>query len=374
MLSALMIYSILGRLLPQRDMTSTPRRIVVIRPCCIGDVVMATAALSALREAFPQAHISFAVGTWSVPAIAKHPALDAIINTGAADLPTRSPREFLRFVQELRTGNFDLAVSLARSPLMSLAVYLSGIPLRAGLDSAGRGFGYNLRVPVDPAAREHESAIYLRVVSAVAGRTCRAYANLPVDPAAEADIQRRLRTEPVSGAYIVAHPGGGNNPGSTMASKRYPPAQFADLLDHVARETKAALILIGGPGDEDLVDAVRQRLNKPATTWVNQLNFAQIAALAAASRCYIGNDTGLTHLAAAAGAVTVMMMGPSDPQRYAPFTKNHLVLWQSTALTAGGVAAAPISAWDWARNGFSAEAGAEQVLDFLGAAESREQR
>ena len=369
-----MIYSILSHLLPQRDMTSTPRRIVVIRPCCIGDVVMATAALSALREAFPHAHISFAVGTWSAAAIVKHPALDAIIDTGAAALPTRSPREFLRFVGELRTGNFDLAVSLARSPLLSLAVYLSGIALRAGLDSAGRGFGYNLRVPVAPAAREHESAIYLRVVSAVAGRSCQAYANLPVEPAAEADIQRRLQAESLAAPYIVAHPGGGSNPGSTMDSKRYPPAQFAVLLDRVARQTNAALILIGGPGDEDLVDAVRQRLNRRATVWVNQLNFAQIAALAAGSLCYIGNDTGLTHLAAAAGAATVMMMGPSDPQRYAPYTKNHLVLWQSTALTAGGVAATPALAWDWARDGFSAEAGAVQVLDFLGATASPAQR
>ena len=67
-----------------------------------------------------------------------------------------------------------MAVSLVRSPLMSLAVYLAGIPLRAGLDSGGRGFGYNLRVPIDPAAREHESEIYLKVVSAIAGRELQA--------------------------------------------------------------------------------------------------------------------------------------------------------------------------------------------------------
>ncbi len=366
-----MIYSILGRLIPQRDMTSTPRRIVVIRTCCIGDVVMATAALSALRETFPQARISFAVGSWSAAAIADHPALDAIINTGEAALPTRSPAEFLRFVKELRAGSFDLAVSLTRSPLMSLAVYLSGIPLRAGLDSAGRGFGYNLRVAVDPAAREHEGAIYLRVISAIAGLPCHAYANLPVDATAQDDIQRRLKETSVSQPFIVAHPGGGSNPGMTMDSKRYPPAQFADLLDRVARETKAALILIGGPGDEAAVDAVGQRLNSPSIAWVNQLNFAQIAALAAGSLCYIGNDTGMTHLAAAAGAATVMMMGPSDPQRYAPFTKNHLVLWKSTALRAGGVGATPVSGWDWGRDGFSVEDGAEQILEFLRAIESQ---
>ncbi|MCY4021682.1 MAG: glycosyltransferase family 9 protein [Chloroflexi bacterium] len=369
-----MIFSILGRLIPQRDMTSTPRRIIVIRPCCIGDVVMATAALTALRETFPQAHISFAAGSWSAAAIADHPALDALIDTGEAALPSRSPVEFLRFIKQLRAGKFDLAVSLTRSPVMSLALCLSGIALRAGLDSAGRGFGYNLRVAVDPAAREHESAIYLRVISAIAGQPCHAYANLPLDAAAQDDIGRRLQAASVSRPFIVAHPGGGSNPGMTMDSKRYPPAQLAALLDRVARETTAALILIGGPGDEETVSAVAQRLNTPSIAWVNQLNFAQIAALAAASLCYIGNDTGMTHLAAAAGAATVMMMGPTDPRRYAPFTKNHLVLWKVTDLRTGGVGATPASGWDWARDGFSVEDGARQILDFLQAIASQEGR
>ena len=132
---------------------STPKRIVLVRPCCIGDVVMATAALSALREKFPEAHISWAVGPWSARAIAHHPALDAIVDIGA-DMPLKSLTACLRLVKLLRAGDYDTAVSLVRSPLMSLAVRLSGIPVRAGLDSGGRGFGYNLRVPVDPDAPE----------------------------------------------------------------------------------------------------------------------------------------------------------------------------------------------------------------------------
>lgn len=365
-----MIYSILGRLLPECALSAAPRRIVVIRACCIGDVVMATAALSALREAFPNAHITFAVGSWSAPAIAKHPALDAILDTGAGAQPYQKPREFLRFVRALRAGGFDLAVCLARSPLLSLAVYLSGIPLRAGLDSAGRGFGYNLRVAVDPAAREHESAIYLRVISALTKRPCHARANMPVDRAARDAVLRRLKQARVSRPFIVAHPGGGSNPGLTMTSKRYPPAQFADLLARVARATKAALILIGGPGDAHIVAATRQSLERPATVWVDELNFDQIAALAAQSLCYIGNDTGMTHLAAAAGAATVMLMGPSDPQRYAPYTDNSLALWRSAALDPGGVSATAASDWDWQRDGIRAEHAAGRILEFLHANKS----
>ncbi len=360
----LMVYSVLARLLPAKPVATKPQRIVFIRPCCIGDVVMATAALSALRQTFPRAHITWAVGSWSARAVAHHRALDAILDTGAADMPVRSLRGMLHFVRQLRAGHYDMAVSLVRSPLMSLAVYLSGIPLRAGLDSAGRGFGYNLRLPVDPTDRAHESEIYLKLISAMAGQELHAYANLPLSPMAKAAVKRRLAAARLANPYIVAHPGGGGNPGMKMDSKRYPPAQLAQLLNHVAEKTAARVILIGGPKEGQLVEAVARRLNVPAVLWVDKLSFQEIAALAADALFYIGNDTGLTHLAAASGARTVMMMGPTDPSRYAPYTPNHLVLWKPTQLAAEGVAAGK-QRWDWARDGFSVAEGAGAILDFL---------
>ena len=353
-----MIYSVLGRLLPAKPAAVEPRRIVFIRPCCIGDAVMATAALSALRETFPQAHITWALGSWSADAVAHHPAIDDVLDTGADDMPVRSPAGMRRFARQLRAGRYDMAVSLLRSPLMSLAVYLSGIPLRAGLDSLGRGFGYNLRLPIDPSARIHESEIYLKLISAAAGREVHAYANLPVTPTAKTSIKRQLSAAAVTSPYIVAHPGGGANPGMRMDSKRYPPAQLAELLNHVT-ET-AAVILIGGPQDGHLAQAVAEGLAAPPVVWIDKLSFREIGALAAGARFYIGNDSGLTHLAAASGARTVMMMGPTDPRRYAPYTPDHLALWKPIELTA-----AKEQSWDWARDGFSVEDGAAAILDFL---------
>ena len=239
-----------------------------------------------------------------------------------------------------------------------LAVYWSGIPIRAGLDSLGRGFGYNLRLPVDPADRVHESEIYLKLISAIAGREVHAWANLPVTAAAKAAVKRRLAAAAVASPYIVAHPGGGANPGMRMDSKRYPPAQLAELLNHVAGT--AAVVLIGGPKEAHRVEAVAERLAPPSVAWVDKLSFQEIGALAAGARFYIGNDSGLTHLAAASGARAVMMMGPTDPRRYAPYAPNHLVLWKPIEL-----APAAEQSWDWARDGFTVEDGAAAILDFL---------
>ena len=149
------VSSILNSLLPTRRPPHDPRRIVLILPCCIGDVVLATATLRALRRTFPSSHITWAVGSWSKGVIEHHDLLDAILDTGTAALPVKSRREMLDFARLLRKGHFDLAVSLVRSPLMSMAVLLSGIRHRAGLDSGGRGFGYNIRARIDPSQPRH---------------------------------------------------------------------------------------------------------------------------------------------------------------------------------------------------------------------------
>ena len=359
-----MIYSILRRAFPTSAVRPNPRRIVLVRPCCIGDVVMATAALTALRDAFPDSQITWVVGPWSAPAIAHHWAIDSLLDAGA-DMPLRSPRSMLRFVRRLRAGQFDMAVSLVRSPLMSLAIYLSGIPLRAGLDSSGRGFGYNLRVPIDHGAREHESEIYLKAISAIAGAEVHAYANLPLTDAALAAVRERLMAENIAPPFIVAHPGGGENPGTQLASKRYPLAQFAEILNRVTDASDAAVILLGGPGDGELVSEVASRLTAPASPWVGVLGFQEIGALAADALVYIGNDTGLTHLAAASGARAVMLMGPTDPRRYAPYTTDHLALWKQVELRAGGAAQAGGADWDWAQDGISVEHAVERILAYL---------
>ena len=211
------LYSLLSRLLPTRAAPKNPRRIVLILPCCIGDVVLATATLAALRRGYPDAHITWAVGSWSKGAVEHHPMLNAILDSGADALPVRSPRGLLRFVRQLRAGRYDLAVSLVRSPLMSAAVWLSGIPHRAGLDSAGRGFGYTIRAPIDPNQPRHEADIYLDGARALRldGSGCRA--NVPVRE--QEQVLSLLEGQGVQQPFIVVNPAGGRRPSPTIWSR-----------------------------------------------------------------------------------------------------------------------------------------------------------
>ncbi len=343
-------------------------RIVLILPCCIGDVVIATAVLSALRRGYPHAQITWAVGGWSRHAVEHHPDVNAILDTGAAALPVKSMRGFLRFVRQLRAGRFDLAVSLVRSPLMSAAVLLSGIPRRAGLDSNGRGFGYNIRAAIDPDVIRHEGDIYLDVPRALGLDTHDCTANLPIR-SSEQDAARALIADNAAFArgFTVINPAGGRNPGMVMDSKRYPPAQLAELANRLYADFQLPYVVIGAASDRPIIDALTAKLTAPHRVFAGELSFQQIAALAAASAAYIGNDTGLTHLAAAAGAKTVMILGPTDPARYAPFTApgRSLALWKPYAVAHRGVAAGDVSGWDWARDGISVDDAYTHIVNFL---------
>lgn len=356
-------YSLLSSLFRTRPLDRPPRRIVLVKPCCIGDVVLATATLKALRRGYPHAHITWAVGSWSRPAIEHHDLLNDVLDTGPAANPAHSPGDLIRFARQLRGGHFDLAVSLVRSPLVSAAVLLSGIPHRAGLDSEGRGFGYTVRVPVDPGLARHEAEIYLDVARALRLETTNCFANVPVRADDEASIRARL--EGIEGRYAVINPAGGSNPGMVMDSKRWPPEHFAALAARLRSELVVDVVLLGGPDDGEIVAAVANRLEQGVRSFVGGLSFGEIAALARLSAGYIGNDTGLTHLAAAAGARTVMIMGPSDPARYAPYTPDSLALWKPTRLHTVGVAAGTPQDWNWARDGIGVEEVVEKTLAFL---------
>jgi heptosyltransferase II len=338
-------------------------RILIALPCCIGDVVMGTAALGALRAAYPQAHIDWAVGTWSRAVLHNHPHLNGVIDTGPAALPVKSVAGFARFVASVRAGRYDACVSFVRSPLMSAALWLTGIPVRAGLDSGGRGFGYTIRAPIDPNHPRAEADIYLDVIRAMGvprNLTDSARTFVPVDVSQRPPSVTAPR-------YLVLHAGGGSNPGMVLHSKRWPPAQFAALGAALAQEYAAALVLIGGPDDAPLLTAVQAALPRGVQAQaLPPLTFAQVAALASGALLYVGNDTGMTHLAAATGAPTLMILGPSDPARYAPYAERALALWKPAPVAPQGVAAQEhAAAWDWARDGITAAEALPRVRAWL---------
>jgi ADP-heptose:LPS heptosyltransferase len=350
------------------------RRIVVILPCCLGDVVLGTAVLPLLRRHFPDASLTWAVNSHSAGILEHHPALDDLLPTGEGALPFASLRDIPRFASVLRAGKFDLAVSLVRSPRMTAAVALSGIKHTAGLNSGWRGLAYRYRANLDPRQPEHEMRLYLRVLTAMGIDV--PSDTLPPPPLRPEDAQVIFRddVQPLlrkfGGApYVVVHPGGGKNPGANMPEKRYPIDRLLRLLKliHEAMGINC-FVVVGGTQERELnlrfalLLRVQNTDNMRVANLTHMLTFTQLAALMAHARLYIGNDTGLTHYAAATGAPTVMLMGPTDPRRYAPQGKQARAVYRPTVWLSQGVSAGIPLGWTWDKEGITPEEALKQIL------------
>ncbi len=296
-----------------------PRRVLILKPCCLGDLLMATATIRALRLAYPDMALHFAVGTTSAVAVRGSPRLDAILDiegVGAGRAPWSA---YQAVVTKLRAGHYDLAITLDRSPIIGLLPLLAGVPRRVGLDSDGRGFAHQVRVPAPPADPRHEADVYLATVRALGLAV--ADPRLEFFPSAD-DEQALAHVHPSTFTphpLVVIHPAGGVNPGMTLLAKRWPAERFAALADRLIDAQDAQVVLVGGPGDTEVSAAVRQAMRREVVDLTARLSFGAVGALARRAALYIGNDTGATHLAVAVGAPTLMIMGPTDPRRYGPY-------------------------------------------------------
>lgn len=310
----------LARLFPQTapgPLDPPPRRIVILKPCCLGDLLMATPTFRALRQAYPEATIDLVVGKAAVSAVAGNPRLNTLLDPGPVGSGRAPWLAYGRLAQRLRAGRYDTAITLERSPIIGLLPWLAGIPRRIGLDSDGRGFAHTARIPAPLSAPRHEAEVYLD--------TLRAIGVTPTDPRLEffPDHQSSVSSLQSSvfnhQSLIILHPAGGINPGMTLLAKRWPAERFAQLADRLAADTGVTIVLVGGPGDMEVSAAVRAQIDRPVVDLTGQLSFSELAVLIRHASVYIGNDTGATHLAVAMGAPTIMLMGPTDPRRYGPY-------------------------------------------------------
>ena len=335
------------------------RRIVLIKPCCIGDVIMATPLLAALRRGYPDAPIDWMVGSSTIEALRQHPDLSHVIDCGRLANPASRPMSLLHMVSQLRAGNYDLAAVPDRSPLIGVAALLAGIPQRAGLDSVGRGFSYTVKARIDPNVIRHEAEIYLDVARALGLSTENCWANVPPSQGALEKAQRLLQQYPDyrQQPLIVVHPGGGVNAGMTMIQKRWPAERFAALADRAAEAIGGQIAVIGAKSDESATRSFMQAVHHPALDLTMQLSLPVIGALASLAAVYIGNDNGIAHLAAASGGKVLMIFGPSDPRRYAPFVppERARIVWRPVPLPERGVSAGTPLDFDWERDGVSVE-------------------
>lgn len=294
-----------------------------MRRCCFGDVLLTTPLLAALDAAFPAAQITYATGAWSRAALDGNPHVDRVLTLPG---PMR-PGTWLALVRRLRSRRFDLAVIPERSPLPQVLAAAARIPRRVGLDSGGRGFALTDPVPVTGVRHETDRALDL--ANALRLAVPPRHPTYSPSEASREKVTELLDAHAITDPFIVVHPGGGDNPGVSMPTKRWPPERFAATAAALARTYAHQVVVTGGPADVNAARACAAAMPLPVLNLAKRLTWDEHAALAERARLYLGNDSGATHLAVAVGAPTVVVFGPTDPAMYGPLDGVSEAVWST---------------------------------------------
>jgi lipopolysaccharide heptosyltransferase I len=302
------------------------KNILLIKPSSLGDVVLALPALTALRQSFPEAKISWLIRPEFAPLLENHPHLDNILTFDRKFLGKAwyNPRAFgalLSLIRQLRRNKFDLVVDLQGLFRTASLAWLSGCKNRLGMTTARElaNVFYTDSVPQDRDCI-HLVDYYLRITQAAGASEAQAKFVLPVDPAAVDSVKTMLSNHRVdANNYAVLVPG------SRHRDKLWPVERFAALADKISSTFDLSIIATGTAAEKNIVENLQKLAHVPTISFVGKTGLGELAALLKAARLVVGNDTGPGHIAAALDTPTVIIFGRANPARIAPYRKENCV-------------------------------------------------
>jgi glycosyltransferase involved in cell wall biosynthesis/ADP-heptose:LPS heptosyltransferase len=275
--------------------SSSPERVLVVKPSGIGNMIMGTPALRALREYMPDAHITLACYEAEAP-IAR-PLVDDVMvlkrrKSALGDLDRSE------FEETVGPGDFDLAVYL---PFTNL-----GRPT-AHLERCIERHVWHPEVSWD---QRHEVLHNLDVVAQLGWEGPIPLLETPVDESAALGLPE---------GAIGIHMGASGT--VHMQKKKWPAKHWARLLDRLP--DSVPVVLCGGPGEEadadELLGLLEERTPSSILSRVGKLSLAETAGVISACRLFLSNDSGLMHMASAVGTPAIGIFGPTLPSKNRPW-------------------------------------------------------
>lgn len=324
---------------------ATSERILIIRPDHLGDVLLTTPAIVALRAALPGAEIHALVGPWSAEVIASYPEVDLALTVPFPGF-SRSPKKSWRSPYELawNTARHLRRIGYSSAVIMrpdhwwgALVAHLAGIPQRIGYDLPDVSPFLSQPQPLRP---QHVVLQNLRLIEGWTGKLDAAAQRyyFPLDPFDQAYIDGYLQEWGVAPGQPVLciHPGTGT------WVKHWLEERWADVADTLSEQLSLPVVFTGSNPELPLVRRIVAHMKQPCIIMTGDTRVGQLAALFQRARVVLGPDSGPLHLAVAVGAPTVTLFGPADPLEFGPWgaPNRHLVLTSS-------IACRPCRVLDW---------------------------
>ena len=289
----------------------------------VGDMVLLTPALRALKIAYPQSHLVLLIRPLVADLMTTHPYIDEVIvdNKGRG---LNRLSSFYKSVNEIRRWGFDLAVVLHPTSFRNALIpFLAGIPKRIGSNVSGRGILLT-RTCAD-LTDLHEVHRYLRVLELIGIH----------EPNAKLEFWHTDADRHAARQIFAAHGVSpkehliGVNLGTTWRTKRWSLENFAEVIAQVQKRFDARILLTGSTAEIPLGEALAQIAKVETINLIGKTTLMQLGALIESCDLYLTCDSGPMHIAAAVGTPIIALFGPTSPIRHGPYGENHEVIEKS---------------------------------------------
>ncbi len=300
-------------------------RILLLRLRRIGDVILTTPAVAALRKAFPRAALTYVVEKPYARLVEGNPSLDRVIVVD----PKLGLGETLRLVRDIRREHYDAVLDFHGGPRTSLWTFLSGARFKVGYSLRGRGWPYDVAVLRSrPEGPIHSVENHLNLVRALGVDVAEApdLELPPARPEEKEHLDSIFKENRLKGTrVVVVHISAGN------LFRDWGTENLASLARRLAGIRGVRVILAGGPGDRDRETAVLGRGDVAALSVVGELNLVELRELIGRAALFVGPDSGPMHIAASTRTPIVALFGPNLPAFNAPWRRKAKIVEKDLA-------------------------------------------
>lgn len=300
-------------LAPARWDWESVKRVLVVRLRSIGDTVLATPSLFALKRFLPDAQIDILVEDWVAPLLTDHPNVDNLIVLERGGFMTRA-----RIARELRAERYDVAYNLHGGTTATFLTRASGARHRVGFKTYQYAKLHTTLAPSPLLLWGQQKTHSVEQQLALLGWTGVPVSDKPrtqlgLPPAAVESVNQQLANAGLADRQIALI-----HPAAAFETKRWATENFARVAEFVA-ERGLAPVAIAAPNELGIIDTL---LNEASVHVLSlELSLPEVTALAARSRLFIGNDSGIAHIAAAVGTPSVVVFGSSNVAHWRPWNR-----------------------------------------------------
>ncbi len=301
------------------------RRILIIRLSGIGDVVQTLPLLVALRKRYPRAYIAWLVQKRAEEILLGHPYLNEVIVFERDRWVSR----LWPLIKKLRQKRFDLVVDSHGQLRSGLFAYITGARVRLGFSPKnGRELNsvfINFKAPPFP-GDWHAVERYLALASVLGAETETKEFLIQIGESEKEYVEHFLKEKGIeTGEILIAL-----NPGSSWKSKIWPSKNYAHLADVLIKEFKVKIILLWGPGEENLIASIKSLMEeKPVIA--PRTSLKELASLISRCTLFIGSDSAPLHIASALSIPSIGLYGPTDPKRNGPYGSGNAAIKKDLA-------------------------------------------